>query len=57
MTEAALNAKNTYMRVWRSKNRDKCNKYLKSWRERNPQKIREYNARYWEKKSGDNEIL
>ena len=51
MTTEACEARRSYKRQYRSKNRDKINACQRSWNARNPDKIKEYQRKYWEKKA------
>lgn len=58
LSQEALEAKKTYYREYRAKNKDKIRQYNRTWNENNKEKRKAYNQAYWDKKAnsskGDN---
>lgn len=50
MTEEARQARNTYARQWRAKNKEKLRNYYALWRAANQEKVKQYQRDYWERK-------
>ena len=53
MSAEAVEAKRSYYREYRRKNREKINARRRKWRADNIDKARQCNERYWEKKAKD----
>ena len=56
MTKAAQEARRSYQREYRHRNKERINEQRKEWRRRNPDKTKEYQAKYWESKAGKQSI-
>lgn len=56
VTAEAAEARNAYMRQYRSRNRDRINAKQREWRAKNPEKAKEYQKRYWQRKSAERSI-
>lgn len=48
----AEEARRSYRKEYREKNRDRINAYHREWAKNNPEKIKEHQDRYWQKKAG-----
>ena len=53
MNNAALKARQAYMKEWKAKNRERLLEYQRNWRKENPEKVRQYNDNYWSKKAAE----
>lgn len=54
LSPEAVEAKRSYHREYRRKNREKINAKRREWRANNRDKTQQCNERYWEKKAKDN---
>lgn len=52
MSAEAIEARRSYQREYRRRNRDKINNQRKNWRAENRDKVQQYNWKYWERKAG-----
>jgi len=52
MSAEAVEARRTYQKEYRRRNRDKINSQRKNWRAENQDKVQQYNQEYWERKAG-----
>lgn len=53
MSAEAVEAKRSYHREYRRKNREKINAKRREWRANNRDKVQQCNKRYWEKQAKD----
>lgn len=53
MSAEAVEAKRSYHREYRQKNREKINAKRREWRANNKDKVQQCNKRYWEKQAKD----
>lgn len=53
MSAEAVEAKRSYYREYRRKNREKINAKRREWRANNSDKAQQCDERYWEKKAKD----
>ena len=51
MTKEALEARKSYSREYRERNRERINRRQREWRARNRELVRAQKERYWEKKA------
>ena len=50
-TMEAQEARRSYQREYRHKNRERINAQQREWRANNPAKVKEYQKHYWEKRA------
>ncbi len=51
MSAGAIEAKRSYHREYRHKNREKINAKKREWRADNKDKVQQYNREYWERRA------
>ena len=51
MTKEALEARKSYSREYRERNRERINQRQREWRARNPERLKKLKEQYWEKKA------